>query len=89
MLSVNIIAYPVGYVNTLIEICIELPKSKAVRLSLKMLHQKKPHPNRVRFFQLNPLMRNKSTYVDEIAKAMRSRLREVKLADLISSEAAG
>ena len=60
-----------------------------VRLSLSKLHQKKPHPKRVRFFQLNPLMRNKATYVDEIAKAMRSRLREVKLADLISSEAAG
>ena len=39
------------------------------------------------FFQLNPLMRNKSTAVDEIAKAMKSRLREGVKADLISSEA--
>ena len=41
MLSVNIIAYPEGYVNTLIKICIERLKSKAVRLSLSMLHHEK------------------------------------------------
>ena len=52
MLSVNIIAYPSGYVNTLIEICIELPKSKAVRLSPKMLNREKFNPRGMRFLSV-------------------------------------